>query len=90
MFDVREPAEFDGELGHIAGARLLPFGELRKRLGELPKEERIVTICRSGGRSAQAALILENAGYKQAANLSGGMLRWRTLGLPVAPEKTPS
>lgn len=84
LLDVREPHEFNGELGHLRGAQLLPLGELRARLHELPKTSAIVTVCRSGGRSAQAALILEAAGFERVANLDGGMVRWRSLGLPVA------
>lgn len=84
LLDVREPHEFDGELGHLPGATLLPLGALRARLAELPRDRPVVAICRSGGRSAQAALILEGAGFAQVANLDGGMVRWRSLGLPVA------
>ncbi len=84
LLDVREPAEFTGELGHLPGAQLLPLGELRARLAELPQARPIVTVCRSGGRSAQAALILEGAGFSRVANLDGGMIQWRSLGLAVA------
>ena len=58
VVDVREPAEWNGELGRIPGARHLPLGELRARLGELPRDRPIVAVCRSGGRSAEASLIL--------------------------------
>jgi rhodanese-related sulfurtransferase len=37
-----------------------------------------VVVCRSGARSAQATLMLGKAGFEKVANLSGGMLRWRT------------
>jgi sulfur dioxygenase len=83
VLDVREPAEWAGELGHIPGAQLLPLGELRAHLPVLPRDRPIVAVCRSGGRSAEASQILEAAGFPRAANLSGGMLRWRGLGLPV-------
>lgn len=84
VLDVREPAEFDGELGHIRGAQLVPLGEMRARLGEVPKDRPVVAVCRSGGRSAQASLILEKEGWPRVANLAGGMIRWRSLGLPVS------
>lgn len=83
LLDVREPAEFDGPLGHVAGATPLPLGELSARLGELDKARPVVTICRSGARSARAALMLGQAGFGQVANLAGGMLRWRTEQLPT-------
>jgi glyoxylase-like metal-dependent hydrolase (beta-lactamase superfamily II)/rhodanese-related sulfurtransferase len=83
VLDVREPSEFNGELGHIHGAKLLPLGELRARLDELAKDTPIVAVCRSGGRSAQACVILEQAGFARVANLSGGMIGWRSLGFAV-------
>lgn len=77
IVDVREPAEFCGPLGHIPGARLIPLGTLRDRAKEIAPGQPVVTVCRSGARSAQATVILRNAGLDKVANLSGGMLRWR-------------
>jgi rhodanese-related sulfurtransferase len=53
------------------------------RAGELSRDIPIVTICRSGARSAQAVVLLQKAGFRQAANLSGGMLRWTAEHHPV-------
>jgi len=78
ILDVREPHEFTGPLGHIPGARLIPLGGLADRAAELPKDKPIVAVCRAGGRSAQATVILKKAGFPRVANLAGGMLRWRT------------
>ncbi|HVC57744.1 MAG TPA: rhodanese-like domain-containing protein [Stellaceae bacterium] len=83
ILDVREPAEFSGPLGHIAGAVLIPLGELAERAGELSRDRPVVAVCRAGGRSAQATLALQQAGFKEIANLTGGMLRWRAEGHPV-------
>jgi len=77
IVDVREPAEFEGPLGHIPGARLMPLGVLSARSAELGKDKPTVTVCRSGARSAQATVLLGKAGFDKVANLSGGMLRWR-------------
>lgn len=77
ILDVREPVEFDGPLGHIAGAKLIPLGQLSERMGELNRDRPVVAVCRAGGRSAQATNILQQAGFSQVANLAGGMLRWR-------------
>jgi len=77
IVDVREPAEFNGALGHVPGARLIPLGALKDKTSELRKSEPIVTVCRSGARSAQATVLLGKAGFDKVANLSGGMLRWR-------------
>jgi glyoxylase-like metal-dependent hydrolase (beta-lactamase superfamily II)/rhodanese-related sulfurtransferase len=86
VLDVREPAEFDGPLGRIRGATLIPLGELTSRVGELSRGRPVVAVCRAGGRSAQATVILQRAGFTQVANLTGGMLRWRAEGHAVEGE----
>jgi sulfur dioxygenase len=83
VLDVREPDEFDGALGHIVGARLIPLGALVERVGQLSQEKPLVVVCRSGARSAQATVLLRNKGFTRLANLAGGMLRWRAQRLPV-------
>jgi glyoxylase-like metal-dependent hydrolase (beta-lactamase superfamily II)/rhodanese-related sulfurtransferase len=83
VLDVREPEEYTGPLGRIPGAVLIPLGELSGRTGELKKDQPIVAVCRAGGRSAQATLILQQSGFTKVANLPGGMLRWRGEGHPV-------
>ena len=77
IVDVREPAEFRGPLGHIPGATLIPLGTLRDRVKEIAPGHPVVTVCRSGARSAQATVILRNVGLDKVANLAGGMLRWQ-------------
>jgi sulfur dioxygenase len=84
ILDVRETGEFTGPLGHIPGAVLIPLGELAERAAELSSERPVVAVCRAGGRSAQATVILQKAGFKEVANLTGGMLRWRAEGHSVA------
>ena len=84
VVDVRTPSEYVGELGHIAGARSIPLGQLRSELDSLPRSQRIIAVCRSGGRSAQASLILEKAGFPRVASLNGGMIGWHSLELEVA------
>ena len=78
IVDVREADEFNGPLGHIEGARLVPLGALAARAKELDTAVPVVTVCRSGARSAQATVLLKKAGFERVANLSGGMLRWRS------------
>jgi sulfur dioxygenase len=77
IVDVREPDEFNGPLGHVPGAVLIPLGSLLEKKSALQPEKPIVVVCRSGARSAQATLMLGKAGFGKVANLSGGMLRWR-------------
>jgi glyoxylase-like metal-dependent hydrolase (beta-lactamase superfamily II)/rhodanese-related sulfurtransferase len=83
ILDVREATEFGGPLGHIRGAILIPLGELAERAGELARDRPIVAVCRAGSRSAQATVILREAGFGDVANLAGGMLRWRAEGHAV-------
>jgi sulfur dioxygenase len=83
VVDVREREEFTGPLGRIPGAVLIPLGMLGQRTQEIAKDKPVVTVCRAGGRSAQATNILRQAGFEDVANLSGGMLRWRTEGCAV-------
>lgn len=87
VVDVREAAEWTDALGHIAGARLLPLAELAARQAELGREQPVVLVCRSGTRSAQACLLLQRAGFRDVANLAGGMLRWRAQGHAVQDER---
>jgi sulfur dioxygenase len=77
VLDVREPDEFKGPLGRIPGASPVPLGQLADVCADFAGDKPIVVVCRAGGRSAQASLILRKAGIDKVANLSGGMLRWR-------------
>lgn len=79
LLDVRETAELTGDLGRIPESLHLPLGELRARLADVPRDRPIVTLCRSGRRSAQASAILEKAGIRDVASLAGGMIGWRAL-----------
>lgn len=77
IVDVREPhehAEFN------IGGVLVPLGEIRAmQVDELEplKEEEVIVYCRSGARSAQAAMLLETMGFSNVKNLTGGMLNWQ-------------
>ena len=69
LVDVRKPVEFD--LGNIKGSVNIPVDDLRKRIGEIPKDKKIVLICHSALRSYIAARILEQKGY-ECCHLAGG------------------
>ncbi|MBE9136967.1 MBL fold metallo-hydrolase [Nodosilinea sp. LEGE 07088] len=84
LLDVRGPEEFNAELGHIATAQLVPLNELENRVGEIPTAQPVVTVCKSGRRSAQATVILKKQGLTEAASLRGGMLSWNDAHLPIA------
>jgi rhodanese-related sulfurtransferase len=73
LLDVREADEWDA--GHAPEAVWIPMGELQARVDELPRDRRIVAICRTGSRSHVVAAALLGAGF-DAVNLDGGMRAW--------------
>jgi len=75
--DVREPIEFNGDLGHLAHAELVPLGELKRAQAAWDRQTPLLLICRSGRRSAEAAKSLRQVGFANVANLVGGMLAVR-------------
>ncbi len=81
VIDVREASEFAE--GHIAGATLLPLGELAERVDEVPTDLPVILVCRSSNRSGQAYRLLEKQGFTNIHNMTGGMLAWQKAGYPV-------
>jgi len=71
LLDVRQPVEL--ALESVPGAVNIPLGQLRARLGELPRDREIRVICRSAQRAYYATRILLQNGFR-ARNISGGML----------------
>ena len=80
MVDVRNPHEWDA--GHVNGSVHIPVDDLNDRLDELDRSRPVVTVCRSGGRSAGAARALAADGF-DAESLDGGLLAWAEAGLPL-------
>ena len=83
IVDVREPAEYTGELGHAPGAELVPLGTLEQAARSWDRAQEIVVVCRSGARSGRAAALLASMGFRHVMNLTGGMLAWSAAKLPV-------
>lgn len=81
ILDVREPDEWAS--GHVPDATLIPLGDLRSRVGELDRSQRIVVVCRSGNRSAEGRDILLAAGFPAVTSLDGGMTDWAQAGMPM-------
>jgi rhodanese-related sulfurtransferase len=85
LIDVRRPEEFNNELGHIEGAKLVTLGpELTNFLQQGDRSQEIVFVCRSGGRSGHATVESQALGYKWTSNMVGGMIRWNEAGFPVS------
>lgn len=76
LVDVREPWEFEAD--SLPEAINLPLGDLSNRIDELDRSRRVVLLCRSGGRSANAAELLTGCGFADVVNLTGGMLMARS------------
>ncbi len=83
LIDVREDYEY--EIARIDGAHLLPLGQLRDRMEEIPRNGDVVIHCHSGMRSAHAVQLLQQAGYRNAANLIGGIDAWSREIDPTVP-----
>jgi rhodanese-related sulfurtransferase len=81
VLDVREQEEWNQV--HIPDATLIPLGELPTRLSELPKDQEILVVCRSGNRSATARDILRNNGFENSTSMAGGMNQWQAAGYPT-------
>jgi len=84
LIDVREPHEY--KICHIKGSKLIPLGEVAKRMNELDSADEIVVHCRSGMRSAQAVELLMKAGFHKIHNLQGGILAWSDQIDPSVPK----
>jgi rhodanese-related sulfurtransferase len=83
LLDVREDDEWAA--GHVPGARHIPLGQLGARSAEVPQDEVIYVICRSGRRSGRAAQALTGAGW-EAINVAGGMQDWAAAGRPMTTD----
>lgn len=76
LIDVREPWEFD--YCRIEGSLLIPLGELGARTDEIPGDRPLVVVCHHGNRSGYAVAMLQQAGFSDIFNLSGGVELWAT------------
>jgi len=84
MLDVREP--FERDICKLTDDKSIPLKELPNRIAELNKDQEIVVYCRSGGRSMQACQYLEENGFKNVINLTGGVLAWSDYVDPTFPK----
>lgn len=81
VIDIRQPAELNG--GIIPGAEALPMHIIPLRINEFKRDEKLIMVCRSGARSAQACMFMQQQGYDNVYNLRGGMIAWAGNGLEI-------
>ncbi len=81
VIDVRQMEEI--AMGTVPQAEPLPLHTLPARVQELPRDEKLVVVCRSGMRSAQACVFLQQQGFSNVYNLRGGMMAWVQNGFPA-------
>jgi adenylyltransferase/sulfurtransferase len=74
LLDVREPDEY--ATAHIEGSVLIPLAQVTARAGELPRDLPLYVHCKLGGRSAKAVAALEELGFTNATNVTGGITAW--------------
>ena len=84
LIDVREPHEY--QICSIPNAKLIPLGDLPKRINELNSADEIVAHCKSGMRSAKAVEFLRQTGFTKVHNLAGGINAWAERVDPKVPK----
>ncbi len=85
LIDVRQPDEY--AFAKIEGAKLIPLGEIVRRMDELDESKETVLQCKMGGRSASAIQFLNRAGFKgKLMNLRGGITAWSNEVDPKIPK----
>ena len=81
VIDVRGMEEI--AMGTVPKAEALPLHTLSAKMQDLSRDEKLVMVCRSGARSAQACMFLQQQGFTNVLNLRGGMMGWAQSGFPV-------
>lgn len=81
LIDVRKYAEYAG--GRVAGAKLIPLGDIERRYAEIDREKIIYVMCRAGSRGEKAQTKLAALGFDNVQNVRGGFEAWKAAGLPV-------
>ena len=90
LVDTRSPDQQGEQGGVIPGALQHPLSVLLRRLEELPRDTRVILICRHGESSSLAAAQLQDLGFRDATDVDGGFVAWVAAGLPtdaVGPDR---
>ena len=81
FLDVRTNEEWDAF--HVPGTTHIPLDQLADRVDEVPRDQPVVVVCRSGNRSRSGRDILLNAGFTDVVSVSGGLIAWSNAGYPI-------
>ena len=81
ILDVRTAEEW--EEYHIPDSTLIPLDDLEARINEVPRNQDVVVVCRSGNRSQQGLAILKSSGFTQVSSMMGGLTEWKAQGYPT-------
>jgi len=83
MIDVRESEELAELAYDVSNIKHIPLGTLEASLFDVPKDQQVIVVCRSGGRSKRAQALLQSKGFDNVANMLGGMNAWSEKNLPT-------
>lgn len=81
--DVREEGEIERKAFDVPDIMVVPLSRFESGFGEIPKNRRVIVVCRSGNRSETAAALLMNRGYRNVSNLQQGIIGWEREGFPI-------
>ena len=83
MIDVREEKEFKPEFIPLNDVFYYPMSGIVEQMQNIPADKPIIVICKAGVRSSKVVNLLNRNGFPASANLDGGIMMWKALGLPV-------
>jgi rhodanese-related sulfurtransferase len=83
LVDVREDDEVEALAYDVPNIMHIPLTQFEERFQEIPKDNPVIMVCKSGGRSLRAAGFLVNHGYENVVNMQQGMIRWAEKGFPT-------
>ena len=83
MVEVREEAEFKLESIPLNNVFFYPMSGILEQLKNIPTDKPIIVVCNAGVRSSKVVNLLNHSGFINSANLDGGLIMWKALGLPV-------
>lgn len=90
IIDVREEHEFKLEFIPLNNVFYYPMSVILRRLQNIPTDKSIIVVCNAGIRSAKVVDLLNTKGFADTANLDGGIIMWKALGLPIKSDLSPA